>query len=276
MTNSDKGHMARIQERFTNTAEVFSSFVMSHRSAEGERLARMVASGWVAAEEARVLDVACGPGTFTLPLAARVRQALGLDFTGAMLERAQAGAARLGRHNAHFLRGTVYALPFSSGALDAVVCGYCFHHFQEPDRALAEMARVTRPGGRVGLVDSIVPFTENLLGEPRGASADRRNAVERLRDPSHASTLSAIQLRTMFAAAGLRVVAEEDCENVRSFEEWMRVAGFAEGSETYRAVEAEMESTMPDDAAGFQARRGESGALEFRQTTIFLVAEKPL
>ena len=78
----------------------------------------------------------------------------------------------------------------------------------------------------------------------------------------------------MFAAAGLRVVAEEDCENVRSFEDWMRVAGFAEGSETYRAVETEMEKTIAGDAAGFHPRRAESGALEFTQTTIFLVAEK--
>ncbi len=213
-----------------------------------------------------MLDVACGPGTFTLPLSARVRQALGLDFTSAMLARAQAGAERSGRSNAHFLRGNVYALPFLSGALDAVVCGFCFHHFQEPDRALAEMMRVTSPGGRVGLVDVIVP---------RGGSADRANAIERLRDPSHTSTLNAIQLRTMFAAAGLRVVAEEDCENTRSFEEWMRVAGFAEGSDTYRAVEIEMEKTIADDAAGFCPRRTESGALEYTQTIIFLIAEKP-
>jgi ubiquinone/menaquinone biosynthesis C-methylase UbiE len=274
MTKSDREHLDRIQDRFTRTAEVFSSFVMSRRAGEGERLARMLTSGWVAASEARVLDVACGPGTFTLPVAARVRQALGLDFTGAMIERAQAEAARAGRSNAHFLRGNVYALPFSSGALDAVLCGYCFHHFQEPDRALAEMVRVTRPGGRVGLVDLIVPFTENVLGELRGGKADRCNAIERLRDPSHASTLSAIQLRTMFAAAGLRVVAEEDCESVRSFEEWMRVAGFAEGSDTFRAVETEMEKTIAGDAAGFHPRRAESGALEFTQTTIFLVAEK--
>ncbi len=265
MTKSDREHLDRIRDRFTRTAEVFSSFVMSRRSGEGERLARMLASGWVAASEARVLDVACGPGTFTLPVAGRVRQALGLDFTGAMLERAQAEAAHAGRNNAHFLRGNVYALPFSSGVLDAVLCGYCFHHFQEPDRALAEMARTTRPGGRVGLVDLIVQ---------RGGNADRLDAIERLRDPSHASTLSAIQLRTMFAAAGLRVVAEEDCESVRSFEEWMRVAGFAEGSETFRAVETEMEKTIPGDTAGFHPRRAESGALEFTQTTIFLVAEK--
>jgi ubiquinone/menaquinone biosynthesis C-methylase UbiE len=266
MTHDDKQHMERIQERFTRTAEAFSSFVMSRRSAEGERLARMLTSGWVTAEDARVLDVACGPGTFTLPLAGRVRQALGLDFTEAMLERARAGAVRLGRKNAKFLRGNVYALPFPNESIDAVVCGYCFHHFQEPDRALAEMVRVTRPGGRVGLADLIVP---------RGGSVDRANAIERLRDPSHASTLSAIQLRTMFAAAGLRVIAEEDCENVRSFEEWMRVGGFAEGSERYRAVEAEMESSIADDGAGIHPRRLESGALEFTQTTIFLLAEKP-
>ncbi|MGB6431554.1 MAG: methyltransferase domain-containing protein [Candidatus Acidiferrales bacterium] len=266
MTRHEKEHLELIRERFTRTAEEFSKFVEARRAGEGERLTRMLLAGWVAAEEAFALDVACGPGTFTLPLAARTRKTWGLDFTAAMLEQARAGAKRAGRRNTAFLHGSVYALPFRDAALDAVICGYCFHHFQQPDRALAEMLRVTKPGGRVGLADLVVPL---------GGDAKRHDAIERARDPSHASTLTAIKLRGLFATTGLRVIAEERCENVRAFEEWMRVGGHEKESNVYGEVEALMEATLAGDAAGFRPRRNESGGLEFVQTTLFLIAEKP-
>lgn len=266
MTENEKEHLDLIQERFTRTAAEFSKFVQERRSGEGERLTRMLLAGWSRAEEAVALDVACGPGTFSLPLAGRIRKIWGLDFTAAMLEQARVHAARVGRRNARFLRGTVYALPFRDGALDATLCGYCFHHFQEPARALAEMLRVTRPGGRIGLVDLVVPL---------GGSVDRANAIERARDPSHASTLTAIQLRGLFATSGLHIVSEERCENVRSFEEWMHVSGHEKGTSVYSEVEALLAATIADDAAGFHPRRNETGALEYVQTTLFLVAEKP-
>ena len=266
MTRDEKEHLDLIRERFTRTADEFSKFVQERRAGEGERLTRMMLAGWVAAEEALALDVACGPGTFTLPLATRTRRTWGVDFTGAMLEQARAAAQRLRRRSTGFLRGSVYGLPFRDAALDAVICGYCFHHFQQTDRALAEIVRVTKPGGRIGLADLIVPL---------GADAKRSDAIEIARDPSHASTLSAIQLRGLFATTGLRVVAEERCENLRSFEEWMHVGGHEKGSGVYAEVEAMMEATLADDAVGFRPRRNEAGALEFTQTTLFLVAEKP-
>jgi hypothetical protein len=131
---------------------------------------------------------------------------------------------------------------------------------------LAEMARVVRPGGRLGLADLIVPL---------GADAKKSDAMEIARDPSHAATLSAIQLRGLFATTGLRVVAEERCENVRSFEEWMRVGGHEKGGNVYAEVEAMMEATLAGDSAGFHPRRNEKGELEYVQTTLFLIAEKP-
>ncbi|MGB6545569.1 MAG: methyltransferase domain-containing protein [Candidatus Acidiferrales bacterium] len=266
MTQNEKEHLELVRERFTRTAETFTKFVNDRRAGEGERLTRMLLAGWVAAEEAIALDVACGPGTFTLPVAARTRRAWGLDFTGAMLAQARAGAQRLGRRNTGFLRGSVYGLPFRDAALNAVICGYCFHHFQEPDRALAEMARVTKPGGRIGLADLIVPL---------GADVKRHDAMEIARDPSHASTLTAIQLRGLFATTGLRVVAEERCENARTFDEWMHVGGHEKGSSVYAEVERMMETTLTGDAAGFHPRRNPAGVLEYVQTTLFLIAEKP-
>jgi ubiquinone/menaquinone biosynthesis C-methylase UbiE len=265
VTRDEKEHLDLVRERFTRTAEEFANFVKVRRSGEGERLTRMLLAGWVAAEEAIALDVACGPGTFTIPVASRTRRTWGLDFTGAMLAQARSAAIKAGRRNTGFLRGSVYALPFRDGAMNAVLCGYCFHHFQEPARALAEMVRVTRPGGRIALADLVVPL---------GGGVPQHDAIEIARDPSHASTLTAIQFRGLFATAGLHLVAEERCENVRAFDEWMRVSGHEHGTSVYSEVQGMMEATMGNDAAGFHPQRNEQGELEFIQTTLFLVAEK--
>jgi ubiquinone/menaquinone biosynthesis C-methylase UbiE len=89
----------------------------------------------------------------------------------------------------------VYALPFADEAFDVVTCRFAFHHFEEPAKALAEMARVCRRGGRVALCDAIAP------ADPAKASAF--NAMERHRDPSTVAFRSFSHLIDLFAAAGL-------------------------------------------------------------------------
>ena len=139
------------------------------------------------------IDLACGPGTYTRPLAARVRHAIGADLTPAMVEKARAEAARDGITNIEFVCADIYALPFADGAAGIVSCGYAFHHMTDPARALAEMARVVQPGGRMAITDIIVP---------EGCDAAFQNAVERVRDPSHTNTQSAANFRAMIRGLG--------------------------------------------------------------------------
>src|SRR5882762_8115613 len=174
---SGPSHLDKILERFTATADVFAESARTMRVEEGERLAELATSGLARASEALAIDVACGPGTFTRPLASRVRRAVGVDLTPAMIEKARAEAARAGITNIEFVRGDIYALPFADGLASIVACGYAFHHMQEPARALGEMARVLRRGGRAAIVDFIVP---------EGPGGAIQNNIERVRDPSHA------------------------------------------------------------------------------------------
>jgi 2-polyprenyl-3-methyl-5-hydroxy-6-metoxy-1,4-benzoquinol methylase len=71
---SEPSHLDKIRERFTATADVFAESARSMRVAEGERLAEHATTGLALAAEALAIDVACGPGTFTRPLAPRVRR----------------------------------------------------------------------------------------------------------------------------------------------------------------------------------------------------------
>lgn len=90
--------------------------------------------------------------------------------------------------------GDVYALPFADEAFDVVTCRFAFHHFENPRKALAEMARVCRPGGRVALCDAVA------ANDPAKASAF--NAMERHRDPSTVAFRPLSYLIDLFPAAG--------------------------------------------------------------------------
>jgi SAM-dependent methyltransferase len=100
----------------------------------------------------RVLDIGSGTGEHARALAEVVGEtgeAIGLDPNPGMRAEAQRRAPRV-----RFVDGNAYALPFPDGSLDAVTCERVFQHLEHPDRAMAEIARVLRPGGRVVITDT--------------------------------------------------------------------------------------------------------------------------
>ncbi len=102
----------------------------------------------------RVLDVGCGTGVF----ASRIREALpnaqvvGIDLVRGMLAK---GAERWKRHadGVIAIQADSERLPFAWGTFDVVTCANSFHHYPHQDRAVDEMRRVLKPGGRLMLVN---------------------------------------------------------------------------------------------------------------------------
>jgi ubiquinone/menaquinone biosynthesis C-methylase UbiE len=101
-----------------------------------------------------ILDVGCGTGVFAARIAAALPWATiwGVDLVNGMLT---GGRERWQAHRDQTvpIQGDSERLPFPDGAFDAVTCANSFHHYPHQDRAVAEMYRVLRPGGRLFLLD---------------------------------------------------------------------------------------------------------------------------
>lgn len=95
---------------------------------------------------ARVLDVAAGTGSITRELATRGHEVVSVDLSPQML-----GHAR--RRGATAALASAEHLPFPDQSFDAVTFGYLLRYVEEVPAALAELVRVTRPGGSIGMVE---------------------------------------------------------------------------------------------------------------------------
>ncbi len=102
-----------------------------------------------------VLDVASGTGDLAIELAARVGaggSVIGSDFSEQMLDRARIKAPQL-----EWVQANALALPYEDDLFDAVTVGFGARNFSDLDAGLAEMVRVTRPGGRVVVLEITTP-----------------------------------------------------------------------------------------------------------------------
>jgi ArsR family transcriptional regulator len=143
-------------ERRTKSQEFFSSAVAHWDRLRSElfgntfhltALAALVERHWV------VGDLGCGTGQVGLALAPFVARVVAVDSSAAML---QAARKRLhGLDNIDLRRGELEALPIDDERLDAATLMLVLHHVPEPTHALAEVARVLKPGGRVLVVDML-------------------------------------------------------------------------------------------------------------------------
>jgi ubiquinone/menaquinone biosynthesis C-methylase UbiE len=106
-------------------------------------------------EGQHILDVGCGTGDLTRPLAALVGpggRVVGVDYSLTMVEEARRRAAEEGSP-VEFVHADVHALPFGDAEFDAVQVLLVLQHLRDPRPALAELMRVLKPGGRLAIVE---------------------------------------------------------------------------------------------------------------------------
>jgi ubiquinone/menaquinone biosynthesis C-methylase UbiE len=106
----------------------------------------------------RALDLACGPGVFTRPLALQDKGiVIGLDLSWPMLRRAQKQVKREGIKNVLLIRASAFRLPFKNESFSHVNCCGALHLFDRPQDALSEIHRVLSPRGSFCVQTTIRP-----------------------------------------------------------------------------------------------------------------------
>ncbi len=252
-------HLERIRAQFGKQADVYAR--MRQTTDERSLNALVLVSG--AGADARVLDVACGPGFLTMAFAAHCRNAVGVDATEPFLAMARAEAEQRAIRNIEFRSGNAERLPYDDGAFDLVSCRAAFHHFARPERVLAEMARVATKPGRLLIAD--------MLSSEDVAKAEYHNRMERLCDPSHVRALTASDFARLCAATGLRASFQTTLPIDMELEEWLAHGG--PDAATAAQLRALIDASLDTDRCGLNVRR-ENGAIRFTYTTGVFVLER--
>ena len=171
----------------------------------------------------RALDVGCGTGALAYALAPHVGEVVGVDASEAYLDAARRHAPE----NCTFELGDAAALAFPYGAFDLVGCLRVLHHVRRPELVVSELARVTRPGGRILLVDQ--------LGDVDPLRSLELDRFERARDPSHMRLLPDADIRGFLEANDLVVSANEIVRERRDMSRYLDLVGL-EGAERERVA----------------------------------------
>jgi SAM-dependent methyltransferase len=148
-----------------------------------------------------VLDLGSGGGIDVLLSARRVGptgRAIGLDMTDEMLDLARRHAAEAGADNVEFLKGQIEDIPLADASVDAVISNCVITLSADKPRVFREIARVLRPGGRLGISD-LVADTREEPGAAHALDADPTGC--------RATAVTAAEYEAHLAAAGLAGVS---------------------------------------------------------------------
>ncbi len=213
--------------------------------------------------EDKVLDVACGAGFLTCALARLVAKAEGVDLSGAMLREADSHARSLGIVNTAFRQADSAALPFENQTFNIVTCKLALHYFPDPGRAIGEMKRVVRRGGRIVLIDRV--SSENRQHQ------EYHNRIEMLRTPAKNRIYATSEITQLLEQQGLTLERIADYEQYQEVDEWLETTGAPE--ENQRRARELLLRSLVDDLAGLKLFSVD-GRLKLTHRIVIIVAGK--
>jgi ubiquinone/menaquinone biosynthesis C-methylase UbiE len=212
-----------------------------------------------------VLDVATGGGHTAVAISTAVRSVISSDLTPEMLREARTLAREHGRGNIAFVAADAECLPFRTGSFDRVACRIAPHHFPDVRAAVAEFVRVLRPGGLVGVIDSIVPEDPALDAF--------LNGIEKVRDPTHVRSYRVEEWVSFLTEAGVDLVHASCAWKEHPFREWVTRTGIPEAVQ--REVEAMFLGGFPRARDFFRVRVEGDRVASYSDEKGIFVARKP-
>ena len=197
-------------DRFSRTADRLAA----RQDVRAAELAEKVRAFVLPRGDERAVDVGTGAGALAFALAPMVREVVGVDPNRELLAHARQRVRDV--TNVDFVEADGERLPFDDYSFDLAATIRTLHHVQRPELLLSELTRVTRPGGRMLVVDQIAP------ADPLTALAVDR--FERARDPGHTRLLPDADLRQLFEANALVLVRDRREVERRPLDEYLDLA----------------------------------------------------
>jgi ubiquinone/menaquinone biosynthesis C-methylase UbiE len=191
-----------------------------------------------------LLDVATGGGHTAAAMSLKVRKVVASDLTPEMLVEARMLAAERRCRNVEFVAADAESLPFAPASFDRVSCRIAPHHFPDLSAAVGEMLRVVKPGGLVGIIDSVVPDDPALDAF--------LNGIEKVRDPTHVRSCRVDEWTGILEQAGLFLLHVSRAWKEHAFAEWVTRTG--QPPDVQREVESLFLSAFPRAREYFRIR----------------------
>ena len=205
---SPAAHDALVGRQFGVRAEAYVASAVHAGGADLARIAALAAT----TRPAHALDLGCGGGHVAYALAAHAGTVTACDLLPEMLVAVAAEAERRGLANLTTQPAAAEALPFADATFDFLACRFTAHHWRDVPAGLAEARRVLRPGAPAVFADVVAPAF---------AAADTHlQAVELLRDTSHARDYRAAEWHAMLATAGFTITAQHPARLRMDFADW--------------------------------------------------------
>jgi SAM-dependent methyltransferase len=183
------------------------------QAARADALAAMLDELLPLQGDERVLDVGAGTGAFAFAVAPRVAGVVAVEIDEELAERARADAPA----NVEVVVADGERLPFETSSFDVAASMLALHHTHRPELLVAELVRVTKPGGTILVVDQLAPV------DPLAALD--LNRFERARDASTTRVLSDGDLRALFDSNNLRLLRGREVREPRDLDAYLDVAG---------------------------------------------------
>jgi demethylmenaquinone methyltransferase / 2-methoxy-6-polyprenyl-1,4-benzoquinol methylase len=140
-----------VRRMFDRIAPVYDAMNRTMTAGLDGRWRRITAQAVVRPDD-EVLDACCGTGDLAIAAVRAGGKVTGLDFSTAMLQRARRKAPHI-----EWVEGDVLSLPFADARFDAATVGFGVRNVEDLERALSELRRVLRRGGRLGILEITRP-----------------------------------------------------------------------------------------------------------------------
>ena len=206
---------------------------------------------------ARVLDVAAGNGNATLAAARRWCDVVSTDFVPALLERGRARASAEGLP-VRFEQADAENLPFPDASFDAVISTFGVMFTPNQEKAASELARVCKPGGRIGLANWTPESFIGQLFRTIGAYIPPATGV---RSPALWGTKARLDELFGKSAREIRTTSREFVFRYRSPMHWIDVFRTYYGpmNKTFGALDSGKQAAFTQDLLGLMESRNRSG-----------------